>query len=68
VVPGGEKPKRRLAYRMFRGTFVTWEELFGRATAFADEVGAERIVNISHSADDDDGVVVVWYLTTEDDL
>jgi hypothetical protein len=61
-----EAPKWRVAYRKFRGTFATWDDLFTEATAFASEVGPERVVNISHSADSGDGVVVVWYLTTDD--
>ena len=60
-------PKWRVAHRKFRGTFATWEELFDEATAFANEVGPDRIVNISHSVDRGDGVVVVWYLTTEEE-
>jgi hypothetical protein len=63
----GMPPKWRLTYRMFRGTLATWEQLFNEAAAFATEVGPDRIVNVSHSADHRDGVVVVWYLTTEDD-
>jgi hypothetical protein len=58
-------PKWQVAYRKFRGTFATWDDLFGEAIAFANEVGPDRIVNISHSSDRGDGVVVVWYLTTE---
>jgi hypothetical protein len=64
--PGAEKPPQwRLAYRVFRGTLATWDDLFTQAARFATEVGPERVVNISHSADDQDGVVAVWYWTTE---
>ena len=58
-------PKWRVAHRIFRGTFISWEELFDQAAAFANEIGPERLVNVSHSADRGDGVVVVWYLTAE---
>ena len=60
-------PKWRVAHRIFRGTFTTWEDLFQQAEAFANELGSDRIVNISHSADRGDGVVVVWYFTAEVD-
>jgi hypothetical protein len=60
-------PKRRLAYRMFRGTWATLEELFDQAAEFANELGSERVLNISHSADRNDGVVTVWYWTTGDE-
>lgn len=46
---------------MFRGTFATWQELFAQAANFATEIGPERLINISHSADQGDGVVAVWY-------
>ena len=60
-----EAPKWTVAYRVFRGTFISWEGLFDEATAFANELGSEKIINISHSEDQSDGVVVVWYYTNE---
>ncbi len=62
---GSETLKWRLAHQMFRGTWTTWEELFNEAQSFANEIGTDRVVNISHSANQSDGVVVVWYLTQE---
>jgi hypothetical protein len=59
--------KWRMAYRIFRGTFEIWEELFAEAAHFATETGPERVLSISHSADHHDGVVTVWYWTTEDE-
>jgi hypothetical protein len=69
VAEGGtEKPKKwRMAYRMFRGTFETWDDLFGAAAQFATAIGSERVVNISHSANHSDGVVTVWYWTTSNE-
>ena len=67
VEPGAENtsepaaPKWRLAYRVFRGTWTSWEELFTEASAFANEVGPERVLSISHSADHSEGVVTVWF-------
>jgi hypothetical protein len=58
--------KWRMAYRVFRGTFATWEKLFTEAARFATDTGPERVVSISHSEDRSDGVVTVWYWTTED--
>ena len=63
---GSKTAKWRLAYRVFRSTFSTWDVLFDQAAEFATEIGPERFVNISHSADDCDGVVTVWYWTTEE--
>ena len=57
-----------MAHRTFRGTFTTWNDLFSEAAEFATELGPERVVSISHSADSSDGVVVVWYWATEDEI
>jgi hypothetical protein len=57
------KPKPRLTYRVFRGTWASWEELFNQASEFANQLGPEKVVSISHSEDKDDGVVAVWYWT-----
>jgi hypothetical protein len=51
----------RVAWRIFRGTLASWSQLFDEAAAFATQVGPERLINISHSEDKDDGVVTVWY-------
>jgi hypothetical protein len=64
-IPEPAAPKWRVEYKMFRG-FDSWIELFGQARDFANEVGADRVLNISHSVEDDDGVVVVWYLENAD--
>ena len=54
----------RLAYRVFRRAFSTWDLLFDQTARFATEIGPERFVSISHSSDN--GVVTVWYWTTEE--
>ncbi len=50
---------------MFRGTWISWEDLFQEAADFANELGPERVVSISHSEDQGKGVVTVWYWTQE---
>lgn len=67
VAEGGaeDAQKWRMAYRKFRGTFATWDKLFAEAAQFATEIGPERVLSISHSADQSDGVVTVWYWTPE---
>jgi hypothetical protein len=63
---GAEKAQKwRMAYQKFRGTFATWDKLFADAARFATEIGPERVLSISHSEDQSDGVVTVWYWTTE---
>jgi hypothetical protein len=58
--PEGDEP-RFVRFRVFRSTLTTWESLFAEAAEFADEVGPERLITISHSADNGEGVVAVWY-------
>ena len=61
--PAAAKKDWRMAYKYFRGMLASWDELFTEAAQFATEVGPERVVGISHSCDDSDGVVTVWYWT-----
>ena len=63
---GAAKKNWRLAYKYFRGTLATWDDLFDQAAQFATEIGPERVVGIPHSADRGDGVVTVWYWTEAD--
>jgi len=48
-------------YRIFRSSWSSWESLFSDAAAFASWAGPEGLVSISHSADENDGVVTVWF-------
>ena len=47
--------------KLFRSSFSSWKTLFEDAAAFATEIGRDRLITISHSADHSEGVVVVWY-------
>jgi hypothetical protein len=46
---------------MFRGTLASWDQLFIDAAEFATSLGPDRLITISHSEDQQDGVVAVWY-------
>ena len=50
-----------VAFKKFRGTMATWDELFADAARFASRLKPEHLISISHSADHSDGVVTVWY-------
>ena len=52
---------RVVRYEIFRGTLATWESLFDQAAEFANSLGPERLISISHSEDKEDGVVAVWF-------
>ena len=61
---GAEQIKSTVAFKVFRASGETpWDKLFAAAAEFASTVGAERVVNISHSSDSGSGTVVVWYVT-----
>ena len=50
-----------VTFEIFRGIMSSWPELFQKASEFATNVGPERLISISHSEDQQDGVVAVWY-------
>ncbi len=58
-------PARRVAFRHFTSTWSSWESLFQEAADFASRVGPERLISISHSEDQNTGVVAVWYWEEE---
>jgi ribosomal protein L40E len=64
---GAPAPRWQLRYEVFRGVFASWDVLFRQAAAFANRLGPERVVSISHSEDENDGVVTVWYWVSSDD-
>jgi len=70
VTPGAAsvvnaKERRRAAFQTFRGTFSDWESLCAGAAVFATTIGPQNLITISHSEDKANGVVVVWYWTTD---
>ena len=48
-------------FEVFRSRISTWDKLFEEASNFATSVGKERLVTITTSADQGEGIVVVWY-------
>ncbi len=55
-----------VGFQVFRGSFATWSSLFNQAADFAETVGQDRVINISHSCGPNhEGVVTVWYWTDE---
>jgi hypothetical protein len=54
--------KKKVEFQIFRGkSFVPWDDLLAQAAQLATEVGSERLITISHSADHHVGVVIVRY-------
>jgi len=56
----------RIKYKFFRGLLAGWDELFMQAAEFAEEVGKERLINVSHANSGGDGTVTVWYWADEE--
>jgi hypothetical protein len=52
-------------FKAFRSTFQSWNQLFEDAAEFSSAIGPDRLISISHSADDSRGVVTVWYWAEE---
>ena len=50
----------RVRFEVFRGKFCSWDTLFEQAATFASHIPPDRLITISHSADNADGVVTVW--------
>jgi hypothetical protein len=48
-------------FKVFRGMWISWEQLFAEAAAFAAEIGSVRLISISHSSSGNEGIVTVWY-------
>jgi hypothetical protein len=48
-------------FETFRLSFQCWETLFREAANFAASVGRDLLIGISHSADEHEDVVTVWY-------
>ena len=55
-------PRRPVVkFEIFRGVMASWPDLFQRAAEYATQIGRDRVITISHSEDQQDGVVAVWY-------
>jgi predicted Zn-ribbon and HTH transcriptional regulator len=51
----------RIQCKVFRAVFKSWETLFDEATEFANSVGRDNVISISHASDHSEGIVAVWY-------
>lgn len=50
-----------LKFKVFQSGYESWDSLFNQASEFANSIGRENVLNISHSCRNNDGVVTVWY-------
>ena len=56
---------RYVYFEVFMSSFKSWDSLFAEAAAFAESIGPENLISISHSEDQNKGVVTVWYWSKE---
>lgn len=56
---------RYVRFQIYKSTFTSWESLFAEAATFAESIGPEHLIGISHSSDHSEGVVTVWYWSTK---
>jgi hypothetical protein len=56
---------RYVRFEVFESSFKSWQSLFAEAATFAESLGPERLIGISHSEDGSTGVVAVWYWSDE---
>jgi hypothetical protein len=68
VAPAERKPPEaaperahQVSFKIFRSSYISWEELFRQAADFAGSLERDQLISISHSEDQNDGVVTVWY-------
>lgn len=54
----------KVHHRIFKSVFSSWEALCDDAAAFANTLDRGDLISISHSADNSQGVIVVWYWST----
>lgn len=52
-----------VSFEVFRSNINSWNNLFIQAANFATSIGREKVISISHSCDNNDAVVSVWYWT-----
>ena len=55
------EPAMKVEVQYFQSRYKSWDDLFEEAAAFATQIGKDRLITISHSEDQNEGIVAVWY-------
>jgi hypothetical protein len=58
----------RVRFQVFKSSFSSWDVLFQQAADFASRLPTDRLITISHSCDNQEGVVSVWYWATDEEV
>ena len=59
--PTDDETELELRYEFHRGTLVSWEDLFSQMAEREQRLAAEQFVSFSHSDDNGNGIVTLWY-------
>ena len=51
----------KLKFEVFESSWDSWQVLCQKACDFADRIGRDNVVNISHSCTNNEGAIMVWY-------
>lgn len=51
----------QVKFQVFKSYTKSWDDLCAEAAEFATRQGRDRLINLSVSEDDNQGVIVVWY-------
>jgi hypothetical protein len=51
----------RVQFEVFKSSTKSWKVLAEEASQYASNIGRERLINITVSADGGQGVIMVWY-------
>ena len=51
----------QVKHQIFKSWTKSWDTLCEEAARFASEKGRDRLINLSVSEDQNEGVIVVWY-------
>jgi len=57
---------KNVKFEIIRSDVNSWQNLLEQAANLATAIGPERVINVSHSSDNGDSVVCVWYWVDED--
>jgi hypothetical protein len=52
--------------KFFKAVFIPEKNLFTLAADFANLIGREKVINISHSQSENQELATVWYWTEEE--
>ena len=55
----------KVFFKIYDSKMASREKLFKVATEFANQIGPDRLITLTHSEDRDNIVLTIWYFTDE---